>query len=454
MSTHLDEIAFARTVVGPGPNVTEALQSTPRPVPSNVRNLTTVGLVIGVAAAAFGLFTETNRTMGVILTCLVYFIGVSQGGVLLSVASTVTLGRWQRPFKRIAESFGANLPILWALWLVYLVVGLLGGPSPYEWNHEEMHGHKAVWLNPAFHFGRQVVCLGILFTLDMLFIRNSLRPDLGAAAEQLGSRAPTWWSRFTVGWQGRTAEIEAAYQRNITLGPIIVVTYAITFTMFAVDAVMSLAPHWYANMFPAWIFVSSFWVSLSWVCIFAVAGGKWLKIDHLLARSNFHDLGKLMFGLGVFWAYTLFAQILPIWYGNMPEETGYLMLRIYSTTWRPLAMVVGAMCFLIPFSVLLSRGVKKMPRSLAGVGVVICTGIFLERFLLVMPQVWMEDSLPIGLVEIGVLIGFVSMFVKVVTTVLSQVPPVPFTDPFMNPNPNDVHVHPAGAHGHGEHAHA
>ena len=36
-----------------------------------------------------------------------------------------------------------------------------------------------------------------------------------------------------------------------------------------------------------------------------------------------------------------------------------------------------------------------------------------------MPQVWKEDSLPIGVVEIGVFVGFVSLFVKVVTTVLS-----------------------------------
>ena len=50
----------------------------------------------------------------------------------------------------------------------------------------------------------------------------------------------------------------------------------------------------------------------------------------------------------------------------------------------------------------------------------------------------------------GVFVGFVSLFVKVVTTVLSQVPPVPVSDPFMNPNPNDVHVHPS----HGDHAHA
>jgi hypothetical protein len=444
VSTRIDEIALARTVNGPGPDVTETIQSTPRQVPPMVRNLTTAGIVVGAGALGLGLFTHADRTMGALLTCIVYFFCVSWGGVMFSTIATATLGRWQRPFKRIGESFAAMLPILYVLWIVFL---LAGGLHIYEWTHEEMHGHKAIWLQPGFFVMRQVVLVGFLVLLSLTFVRNSLRPDLGVAAEQLGSRAPTWWSRFTVGWKGREIEVEDAYQRNIRLAPVMVVSYALIFSLFAVDAVMSLAPHWYANMFPAWMAVSSIWVSLSWIVIFAAYGGAWMKIDHLTKRSNFHDIGKLMLALCIFWAYTFFAQLLPIWYGNMPEETGYLLLRLYTDTWSPLAKLVAATCFLIPFSVLLSRGIKKFPKSLAGVGMVIATGIFLERFMLVMPQVWKEDSLPIGVVEVGLFVGFVSLFVKVVTTVLSQVPAAPVTDPFMNPNPSDVHVHPAH-HGH------
>ncbi len=445
MSNQIDLVAYARTVVGPGPNVKRTLESTPRAVPSSVRMATTVGTVIGVLAAGYGLSTSTDRTLGVILTCLVYFIGVCQGGVMFTAIQTLTLGRWGRPFKRIAESFAFFLPILYVLYAAFL---LGGGLNIYEWTHEEMHGHKATYLQPGFFVARQLVGLGFLFTLSLIFVRNSMRPDMGVTAEILGSRAPAWWGRITVGWKGREAEVEAAYQKNIRLAPFLVVAYAIIFTMFAVDAVMSLAPHWYANMFPAWLFMSSVWVSLSWVVIFAVLGGSWLQIDHLTKRSNFHDIGKLMFALCIFWTYNFFAQLLPIWYGNMPEETGYLMLRMFADPWAPLAKVVGAMCFLMPFIILLSRGIKKTPRSLVGVAFVIVTGIFLERFLLVMPQVWREETLPIGLVEIGVLIGFVSLFVRVVTLVLANVPPVVATDPFMNPNPSDVHIVPAG------HAHA
>lgn len=450
-----DLIAAAREVVGPGPDVEASLAGTPRVVPSAVRVGGLVAMAVGalslVAGLAMGDHDTQNRTLGVFLVCLVYFMGVSQGGVMFSVAQTVTLGRWGRPFKRVAESFSMFLPFLWLMYAAFLVGG---GLRIYEWHEHPIEApHKAIYLQPGFFIGRQLVGTLILFSMSLLFVRNSLRPDLGAAAEKLGDRAPAWWGRLTHGWRGAKIEAEEAYQKNIKLGPAMILAYALIFSMVAVDAVMSLAPHWVSNMFPGWIFVSSFWLSINWICIISVFSRKWLGVEHIMTPKNYHDLGKMMLALCIFWTYTMFAQVLPIWYGNMPEETGYLLLRFFVAPWSGLSKVVGVMCFLLPFLVLLSRGIKKLPSSLAVVAMVIATGVFLERFLLVMPQVWTHDTLPLGPIEIGIFAGFIGGFVTVVTTFLSQVPAVPFTDPFMNPNPADLHVHAVGGHDGHDHAH-
>lgn len=436
-----DLLTAARQVKGNGPNVTETIRTTPRGIPTNVRMFANVAMVIGALALVMGLTTEKNRTLGALLTCIVYFMGIAQGGVIFSAIQTITLGRWGRPFKRIAESFWFFMPVNYAIYAVFL---LAGGLEIYPWMHEEMPPHKAIWLAPNFFVVRQLVMLGILAVLDFVFIRNSLRPDMGVAAETLGANTPSFWGNITAGFRGREVEVEETYQKNIRLAPAIVVLYAILYSLFAVDAVMSLSPHWYANMFPAWHFVSSLWLTLNWICIIGVAFAGWLKIEHLLTPNHYHDLGKLMFALCIFWTYNLFATVLPIWYGNMPEETWFLILRMYMDPWAPLAKVVGAMCFLIPFTVLLSRGIKKTPKSLQAVAILIAVGVFLERFIFIMPAVWTKDSLPIGVVEIGLLIGFTGMFVWVVANVLSRVPAVPITDPFMNENPADVHVHASG----------
>ena len=56
---------------------------------------------------------------------------------------------------------------------------------------------------------------------------------------------------------------------------------------------MSLAPHFFANMFPAWYFMSAGWSGLVWTAIIAIAFGKWMGIENLTRPKDFHDIGKL-----------------------------------------------------------------------------------------------------------------------------------------------------------------
>jgi len=448
MST-VDVLAATRRTVGPGPDCSATIAGTPRTVPAGVKNFGMIGVPLGLAALGYGLATEHNRTLGVLLVCIVYFMGVSQGALMFTVIQTITLGRWGRPFKRIAEAFWFFMPVNYLLYILFLA---LGGLEIFPWMHEEMPAHKAVWLQPGFFVARNLAMLAFLMVLDFVFIRNSMRADMGVAAETLGTRTPSFWSHFTAGWRGKAVEVEDTYQKNIRLAPVIVLMYAVIFSFFAVDNIMSLAPHWFANMFPAWHFVSNVWLALNWTVIVAVFAADWLKIGHLLTPKHYHDIGKLIFALCIFWTYNFFAHLLPIWYGNMPEETWYLILRMYIEPWASLSKVVISMCFFIPFTVLLSRGIKKTPRSLVAVCIVIVVGVFLERFDLIMPQVWTKPSLPIHLVELGVVTGFVAAFLTVVFNVLARVPAVVVSDPFMHEHPDDVHVHVGSGHGHG-HAH-
>ena len=47
--------------------------------------------------------------------------------------------------------------------------------------------------------------------------------------------------------------------------------------------------------------------------------------------EHYHDLGKWMFALTIFWAYIAFSQYLLIWYANIPEETDWFLQRFEGT---------------------------------------------------------------------------------------------------------------------------
>jgi len=429
-----------------GPDLSAVIAGTPRTMPARVKTLGTVGLVLGLAAAGYGFATAPERTSASFVANFLYFFGIVFGGMIFSVAQMITQARWARPLKRIGESFWVFGIIMWALLLIFL---LAGGMEIYPWMHEQMPPHKAIYLQPGFFFARQFVGLGLLIVVSGLYFRAGLRVDLGVVREKIGDRAPGWWSNLLADWRGAEVETEVAIERQRRLAPAVAILFAFLFTLMAVDLSMSLSPYWYANMFPAWYFMSCFSTGLVWIGIYSQLAKGWLGLDELIGPKVYHDLGKLNLGLTMFWAYTLFAQYLAIWYGNMFEETGFVLVRTVLDPWNGLAKVVLLTCYMIPFGLMTSRGLKKTKSGYLTVTTILAVGLWLERHWVVMPSVWKETTLPIGPVEIGMGIGLLSLFVLVTTKVLSMIPPVPIADPWMAPNPADVHVHPsAEAHGH------
>ncbi len=428
------------------PDPMAPLSGLPREVPGSVKAAAGVAMLIGLATAGFGMATHKDLAFGSFISNFMFWAGMAQGAFMLAVAMTLVKARWGTALKRFAEAFGLLFPVMLVLLLVFFLVG---GLDVYPWMHEEMPAHKAVYLTPSFLVMRMLVGLGLLSVLGLVYIRASLRADMGVAAEHMGDSTPAWWSRFTFGWKGAEAEKEANYLRRLNVAPAIVIIYAIMFSVMAVDLEMSLAPHWYANMFPAWYFASAFWSGLVGLAILTLVSRKWLGVEHALTPSVYHDLGKLTFGFTMFWGYTGFAQYLAIWYGNMTEEIGFILLRTQVAPWSTLYFVVVTLCFLVPFTTLLSRGIKKIPSAYLAITILIAIGIFLERFWVVMPSVQTEADIvtPLAL-TVGMGIGFLGLFTFVIATFLSKVPPLPLADPFYGPDPEAVHVHPSTEHAH------
>jgi len=426
-----------------GHDYTPVMEATNQKVPMPMILWCSAALFAGVFGAHWTFSQWSERAMANFLQNTVFWLGVAQGGFMLSVAMTLTKARWGRSLKRISEAFGLFVPVVYVGLITFLLVG---GDQVFPWMHEELPSHKAIYLTEAFFFWRQVVGLGILMVLNLMYLRASWRPDLGMMKERLGDQAPEWWDKFIKDWKGLEVEIEASENAQRKWGATLAIAYSLIFSMVSVDLSMSLAPHWFANMFPAWFFMSSMWSGLVAIGIYSLLAGKWLQIDHLTTPAVYHDLGKLIFAFCMFWAYTTYAQYLAIWYGNMTEETGFILLRTELDPWADLSKVVVLCCFLAPWTMLLSRGMKKIRSSFLAVSFLILIGIWLERFLVMIPSVWKGNDLPIGLGEVLMPFGFGGAMVLIVSWALARIPSAPITDKMSEANDLEVHVHPS--HGH------
>ncbi len=446
-----------------------------RSVPTTARAVAMGAILWGAAALGYGL-TVADRawTWGAVIVAIVYGLGITQGAVMFTVIQAGVQGRWGRPLKRIAESIALALPFVYALFLVFLIAGV----TVYPWHpntitgmieHDKFTGTpialaphfsesphaKELWLSPTFFVVRHALAGLFMMLLDFWFIRATMRADMIAATKRNGA-GPAWWGLFM---GGETDEKKAAKDGAVTqsaMVPLMVVTYFLVMSMVAFDLIMSLDPWWFSNMFGGWIFMSSLWMALNFIGAFAMIGRDWLDLKSWVTTSTTHDLGRFMLAGCMFWAYTLFAQILPYYYTNVPEETNFMLVRLFLPQWNPMARVVAVMCFLAPFTILLSRGIKKMRWPFVALNTLILTGLFLERSLLVVPSVHAGPVVPWGqfaFLNAGLVAGVIGVIVLVATSVLAKLPAVPVEDPFLEPHPWDVHVHSLDHH-HGASHHA
>ncbi len=162
--------------------------------------------------------------------------------------------------------------------------------------------------------------------------------------------------------------------------------YAIVFSLVAFDCIMALQPHWFSNLLGGWFFMGSFLGAHMLLALMMIYGAKHLGIDDLVSPKQRHDLGKLCFGFTVFWTYLMWAQFLVIWYGNLPEETGFVFSRLWGE-WLPIGRAVFLGMFIIPFFGLLGVAPKKTRLTLGFFATVSLVALWLERYLLVMPSV-------------------------------------------------------------------
>jgi hypothetical protein len=223
--------------------------------------------------------------------------------------------------------------------------------------------------------------------------------------------------------------LDLNWKRQRILSPILGILYAFVLTLTGFDLVMSLDRHWYSTLLGGYFLVGCFYSAVTALYLFSlIIAKKDVLKDHLLSR-HFHDLGKLVLAFCVFTGYLFYAQFLTIWYGNVPEETRYVILRVKLTPWEPLAWVILTMVFALPFIVLLGRRTKLKRLAMMLLSLMIMIGMWLERFILVAPSLWKKESIPLGLMEILVTAGYLGIVGLCITEFLKRVPTLPVSDP-------------------------
>ena len=383
----------------------EAKKSTPGPLPFSpqLQSLSLGLMGIGVVTFAFMLFKNSDRAWHAYLAGYFFFFVIAIGGLFFAAVQHLTKAGWSVNVRRFAEAFTAYLPVagVGALLLV------IGGPKLYEWMHKSevahdaLLAHKSGYLNTPFFAIRILVFFVLWLLYRSKLVGFSLEQDK-TGDDSLTHRAVTWSTSFML-------------------------VFALSFSMFSVDLLMSLQPHWFSTIFGIYCFGGLFQATMASMILLILHCRSRGMLDGYVDENHMHDLGKFLFAFTVFWAYIAYSQYMLIWYANLPEETIFYLPRV-TGAWTYVSAGLILFKFIVPFLALLSRRAKRNMAMLTAVSVLILVMEYVDIYWLIYPNM-NKSEVVFGLPEIFIFCGFAGVFLFTTLRFLSQHPIVPLKDP-------------------------
>ena len=371
---------------------------------ARVQTAALVAAVVGIAACIVGLLLDPEQFYRSYLIGYVYWLAIGIACLGWTMVYHLTAGGWALVQRKTLEAGARTLPVLALLFVPFAFgmdsVWVWAGPEAV---HDELIQAKRGFLNVPFFWVRMAIYFGIWCFLAFFLSWQSKRQD-------------------------ETGDPSATVRMRTISGPGVVI-FVMVASFFSWDTLMSLNPHWFSSLY-GFYFVSS--TALTGMLFMAVMGWYLAQRDPLsrvFKPKHFHDYGKLMLTLVMFWAYMALSQFLITWSGNVPEFTQWYFAR-NTGGWKPYTIFLVVFHFFVPFLMLLSASLKRRPERLVRVAVYLLVMRWIDLYWQAAPN--FHEHITIHWLDFATLIAVGGVWVFVFVWQLRQRSLIPINDPYLS----------------------
>ncbi len=393
---------------------------------------------LGILAAAGGYTLDPRRFAFSWMFAFVTCLSIALGAIFFVLIQRLTSAGWSVTVRRTAEFFGYGILALIPLFIPILMC--MGHLFPWLGQHDTAHAEGET---PALHGGLTLITPAYAQHGTGAAEHKNTGPVMGhaelpsdqplgqqgASNEPLGPNTPGQmhaiheshrlthddlmakkasylnknffyiraflyfliWTVLAVRLFSYSAAQDISKDPQLTVraqafAPAATLLFALSLTFAAFDWIMSLEPTWFSTIFGVYFFAAGVVSSYAVLILVALALRKAGPLDGAVTVEHFHDLGKLMFGFLVFWAYIGFSQFMLIWYAALPEETTWYHNRWDHDPWAKVSLAVLFGHFVLPFFWTISRDFKRnLGRLQIGAGIILVMHV-VDMYWFVMPN--------------------------------------------------------------------
>jgi len=395
-----------------------------------------LGLVVAWGLGAFtwqmthGMYvTGKNRPCmwALYITGFVFWVGMSHSGTMVSSILRLSQANWRRPILRAAEAmtvFSITVAGLFPLihlgrnWIFYYLI-----PYPNQ---------RGLWPNFRSPLLWDMMAITTYIIGSSLFLYLGMLPDLALVRDRSSGWRRTLYTILAMGWRGSAHEWSVYHKASTLMAALIIPVAVSVHSIVAWDFAVTVVPGWHSTIFPPYFVIGAILSGVAAVITLMIIIRKAFHLEEYLTPQHFDNMGKLLLVISLLWAYAYFVEVQTTWYAHEPIEWEVFQFMAGKYTLPLLIMLIGnavlpitAMCF------------KKLRRSIGVMLVVslwINVGMFLERFLIIVPSLshknmpFMWNVYHPSLVEISVNLGALAGFALLYTLFTKLFPIVGVTD--------------------------
>jgi len=283
---------------------------------------------------------------------LMLTFGFCCGGLTLLMVQYVSGGKWGLLLRRPLEAMSRTMPLVFGYWVIsaffakklYLWAQVNSAAEALKAGMTEAEAHAIEWKHPMLNTTTYVIVSVVCFAIWAYFAwrMNSLSLTREKDSPE---KTPYWIKKM----------------ENLSGAGILI--YSLTMTAAVIYWVMSMDVTWYSSVYGLLFLVGQGYSVLALSILTTLALSQAEPIKTILRTTEQYDLGKFTFAFVMLNMYLAFAQFLIIWSGNLPEEIPWYLNRI-NGHWGVICTLDFMFHWLIPFSLLLSKDIKKNKKRL------------------------------------------------------------------------------------------
>ncbi len=365
------------------PALTEIKDPGPLPAKGGLKVACLVAAALGAGGFALAYSHSPREAFAILLVafCFFFFLGVA--GIFFPALQYTSGAHWSIPVRRIAEGLSTFL----IPGAVLLVVVLFGAAHLYDWampgaTYPDSHSLKGMYLSTPGFWIRCLGIVGIWLIFRQVIVGGSVRQDTT-----------------------KDPEISA---NNVRKSILFIIVFAMSFTLFVMDILMSLQSKFFSTMFGIYCFAGMYLSGNAVIVLLVLALKRSGQLKPFVKYIHVRDLGTWLMAFATFMMYVGFSQFMLIWYANLPDETFYFMQRS-KQGWEYVFVLLPLLKWIVPFFVLMPHSMRAHPKALIFVCVSILVGQYLDIYWMVMPTVSEALRLP-GVSDILVFLGVGGLF--------------------------------------------